>query len=88
MSETRFYIRRADGKRTPPPSVELLRQMYLIEGMSAKEIARRLGFSKRQIQNQIDRRGLGRGGRLPRKYGPNLVTSGQVISQSFLSGRF
>ena len=88
MSETRFYIRMRDGKRTPPPCVELLRQMYLVEGMSAKEIAHRLGFSKRQIQNQIDRRGLGRGGKIPRKYGPNLVTSGQVISQSFLSGRF
>lgn len=88
MIDSRFYIRRTDGKSIPPPSVDLLARMYNTDGMTAKEIAEQLQLSKRYIQNQIQRRGLSRGGKIPRQYGPNLQTQGQVISQSFLSRSF
>ena len=58
MISTKNYMRRTDGKRIPPPSDELLKKMYVDDGLTALAIATQLDFSRRQVQNLILRAGI------------------------------
>ena len=58
MTKKSNYMRRLDGVWVPPPSIELLKKMYVEDRQEASAVAKELGFNAGQICRLIWKSGI------------------------------